>query len=40
MVLKTQLSMKNISLFLQKLRHYDKNLAIHQTKINTAINTN
>ena len=31
------LFMKNISLSLQKLRHYNKNLTKHQTKINTAI---
>ena len=40
MVLKTQLFIKNISVFLQKLCQYNKNLTKHQTKINTAINTN
>ena len=38
MVLKTHLSIKNISLSLQKLQ-YNKNLTT-QTKINTAIITN
>ena len=37
MVLKTYLFIKNISLFLQKLRQYNKSLTKHQTKINTAI---
>ena len=40
MVLKTHFFIKNISLSLQKLRQYNKNLTKHQTKINTAINTN
>ena len=39
MVLKTHLFMKNILLSLQKLCQY-KNLTKHQTKLNTAINTN
>ena len=39
-VLKTQLFIKSISVFLQKLCQYNKNLTKHQTKINTAINTN
>ena len=40
MVLKTHLFIKNISLSLQKLRQYNKNLTKYQTKkINTAINT-
>ena len=34
------LFIKNISLSLQKLRQYNKNLTKHQTKINTAINKN
>ena len=37
-VFKTHLFSKNISLFLQELRH--KNLWKYQTKINTAINKN
>ena len=36
----THIKNKNISLSLQKLRQYNKNLRKHQTKINTAINTN
>ena len=40
MVLKTHLFIKNISLSLQKLRQYNKNLTKHQTKTNTAIITN
>ena len=39
-ILKTHLFIKNISRSLQKLFQYDKNLFKHQTKINTAINTN
>ena len=39
-VYKTHLLDKNIALSLQKLRQYNKNLGKHQTKINTAINTN
>ena len=34
MVLKTHFFIKNISLSLQKLRQYNKNLTKHQTKIN------
>ena len=40
MVLKTHLFIKNISLFLQKLRQCNKNLTKYQAKINTSINTN
>ena len=40
MVLKTHLFIKSISLSLQKLCQYNKNLTKHQTKINTAISTN
>ena len=40
MAFKTHLFIKNISLSLQKLRQYNKNPTIHQTKINTAIITN
>ena len=40
MVLKTHLFIKNISVPLQKLRQYNKNLTKHQTKINTTIITN
>ena len=40
MVLKTHLLIKNISLFLQKLRQGNKNLTKYQAKINTSINTN
>ena len=36
----THLFNENISLSLQKLRQYNKNLRKHQTKISTAINTN
>ena len=32
--------LKNISLSLHKLRQHNKNLMMHQTKINTTINTN
>ena len=39
-ILKTDLFIKKISRSLQKLFQYDKNLLKHQTKINTAINTN
>ena len=38
-ITKTHLFNKNISLSLQKLRQYTKNLGKHQTKIHTAINT-
>ena len=40
MVFKTNLFLKNILLYLQKLQKYNKNLTKHQTKINTAININ
>ena len=40
MVLKTHFFIKNISLSLQKLCQFNKNLTKHQIKINTAINTN
>ena len=39
-VLKTHLFNENISISLQKLRQDNKKLRKHQTKINTAINTN
>ena len=39
-VLKTLLFIKNILLYLQKLRQYNKNLTKHQTKVNTAVDTN
>ena len=40
MVSETHLFIKNISLSLQKLRQYKKNLTKDHTKINTAVNTN
>ena len=39
-VFQTHLFITNIWLSLQKLRQYNKKSEEHQTKINTAINTN